>query len=224
MKQLSIILFFFVAVLISSCGSDNGDVKTEMSFAEIGSSSQSKAMELKPKEFVSWVRDPENGFLRTKQIDEFEFSVQYKPYEYITCLEERKENIEAEIVKNKTEELKGMTYFDLIISAGGNNGELLKYKLPKNSDYPNRIDYYSFNFQKDIFLVQNNDTIPCSMFHFERTFDIAPYAKFLLAFPVTDSKSKEATVLFYDKIFDKGMIKISFDKQALSKVPKLETI
>lgn len=99
----------------------------------------------------------------------------------------------------------------------------MKYDLGSGADYKGRVEYYAFKFEKDIIMVTGNDTIPCSIFHFERTFDVAPYSSFLLGFkiPVKD-KRKDRTIIIDDQIFNKGTVKFLFSEKRISTLPKLE--
>src|ERR1019366_9230680 len=54
------------------------------------------APSMEVKEYVKWIQDIKNGFKKEKTIDDITFSVQYKPYEYIVCQEERKEELRSE--------------------------------------------------------------------------------------------------------------------------------
>lgn len=175
-------------------------------------------------DFVQWVQNPENGFRKEKKMDDLTFSVQYKPYEYIVCMEERKEEIKDTLMKNRIGEINGMQYYDLKISLNEGAGELLKYQLASPQQYTERVNYFAFNMQNNIQLVEGNDTLPCSLYHFERAYDAAPSGTFLLGFQVTKNKlSQEKTLLVYDKTFNKGMLKFTFRKKDLKNLPKIKT-
>lgn len=218
------LLFLFTCLIfLFSCKNDKDGLNSDKELATIGVSENAETLE--PQEYVAWVQNPENGLKRNKEMNDITFSVQYKPLEYIVCIEERKPEIEDSIVKQKVNELSDMQYFDLRISLNEGAGELLKYKLTSQQQYSQRVDYFAFGMQKDIILVEGKDTIPCALYHFERAYDVTPTSTFLLGFNLSKKVSSEnKTLIIYDRTFNKGMIKIAFDKNELEKLPKLKTV
>ena len=216
------IITLLILVIVFSCGKTN----KESSIGNDNSSSVNKStfetIELFPSEYVRWVQNKDNGFFKEKTIGEITFSLLNKPAEYIICQEERKDDIKTETVKNKTAELGDMNYYDLKISLENGQGELLKHKLASSAEYNERVKYFAFDMQKDVIMIQGNDTVSCAMFHFERVFDTAPQAVFLLAFP-KQNNTEEKTIVFHDKIFGKGIIKFNYREKDILRLPKLKT-
>lgn len=223
MKQQSTWILYGLMILLWSCG--NKESVTNSIAAENGYVPLKEATVLSTQDYIAWVRDVDNGLKKEKTIDDLLFSVQYKPYEYIVCLEEKKEALQDSLVKKKTEELSNMQYYDFKISLTEGSGELLKHQITSPQQYDQRINYFAFGMQKDIQLVEGTDTLPCSLYHFERTYDIAPSSTCLLGFPVNTKKSStEKTLLVYDRTFNKGLLKFTFFTDALKKQPKLKTL
>ena len=100
---------------------------------------------------------------------------------------------------------------------------LLKYDLHSRKEYEDRVNYFAFGMQNDIRLVQGGDTLPCQLFHFERVYDVAPYATFLLAFPLGKDYSSDKTLVLFDHGFNKGILKFFFDGRDIKNVPQVET-
>jgi hypothetical protein len=178
---------------------------------------------LAPYDYVKWVKDEKHGFKKEKKIDDILFSVQYKPINYIICLEEGKNTIDDSVVKTKTKELDNMQYIDFKISIPSEQGEILKYKLNATSNYQDRVNYFAYKMQQDIQLVEGSDTIPCSLYHFERAYDVAPLSTFVLGFPLDKTYKGNRTFIYHDKIFQKGIIQFEFQEQDFQSIPKLET-
>lgn len=179
---------------------------------------------LYPGEYIAWIKDPAHSFYQEKIIRDISFSALYKPYEYIACQEQRTDSIKETTLVKYREELGGMQYFDLRIAISGGTGELLKHQLNSAGDYEKRVDYFAFDMQNDIRLIEAGDTLPCSLFHFERIYDVAPYSSFLLGFPVSGKKSESKTLVFHDKVFNKGIIKFVFNAKNIATLPKLKTL
>ncbi len=180
---------------------------------------------LSVKDYIMWMQDLKNGFRKEKNMGDLNFILQYKPYEYIICMEEREEKIYDTLLKSRINDLSGIQYYDLKILLNEKEGELLKYNLSSNDEYEKRIKYFAYEMQNDIELVEGNDTLPCILYHFERTYDVAPYCTVLVGFNKKEGDSeKQRTFLFHDKTFNKGLLKFTFKENRLKNLPKLETI
>ncbi len=226
MKAKRHLLLLLIISLLGSCRSnDRSGVSFEFNNF-FGEKDLAKNETLIPSDYVRWVQESDNGLIHKKTIGDLDFSLQYKPYDYIISMEERSDSIRASIQKEKLVELEGMEYYDFKIKLNSENGELLKHNLKSTDEYKKRVEYFAFTMQNDIWMVDGNDSIPCSLFHFERGYDAAPYSTFLIGFPIRAIKNSNAekTFVYYDKNFDKGIIKFTLDKNKLVNIPKLKTI
>ena len=216
------IIFLLIFVSVFSCGKSYKESSIGNSTSSSVNKSAFESKELFPSEYVKWVQNKDNGFLKEQTNGDMTFSLLYKPIDYIICQEERKDDIKTESVKTKTAELGGMDYYDLKISLDKEQGELLKYKIAAPAEYNERVKYFAFDMQKDVMMIHGSDTISCAMFHFEREYDAAPEAIFLLAFP-KHNKIGKRTILFHDKVFGNGIIKFDYSGKEISRLPKLKT-
>jgi len=222
-------IFFFIIVLflLFSCtknyreGKPNAVSSKQLSQKEIANRS---ALILDPIDYVRWVNEKENNLVFQKSIDNIQFSILFKPIDYIICKELRKDQISEAEYENIKSQLGDLQYFDLRVKVNGFNEEFLKYNLSSSSDYDRKVNYCAFQMQSDIKIVEGLDTIPCSLFHFERAFDVVPYGEFILGFEKSNRPAKEKTFILYDKIFNKGIVKFTFDVSNITHLPKLRTI
>lgn len=217
--------------LLSACNSSfTGNVSADGSSSSLpyARSEESKIAsaneKLVPAQYVRWVEDEQNGLKKEKTIDDIIFSAQYKPAQYVVCEEERKDSITGSEVQKKLGELGGMQYYDLKITLKSGQGELLKYNLSSAEQYQDRVNYFSFGMQKDIQLVDGNDTLPCLLYHYERVYDVAPYGTFILGFAPGKNPKANKTLLLFDKGFNKGIVKLYFEEKDIEYVPQLQTI
>lgn len=179
-----------------------------------------------PSELVRWVQAEANGFRQTKTLDEIDFVLQYKPSAYLVCQELKSDSIPKKLYQEKLKQYTGIHYFELKIRLNNEMNELLKHKIKSSQDYKNRVEYYSFNMCKDLCLVVGSDTIPCTHFHFERSFEASPNSTFLVGFPINERTRKidELTFVYRERIFEKGVVKFTFNINKLVNIPKLKTI
>jgi hypothetical protein len=214
------ILSILTLLQISGCSRLNGTNGT----SNANGVSMGIREELNPTAYVQWCEDPANGLQKNKQIEDLTYSLFYKPAEFIALQEEKTEHLSGQVLKKKMAELDGLDYYDFKIQLTKDEGELLKHKLSSPDEYQERLNYFSFNMQQDIKMIEGLDTVSCALFHFERAYDVAPYAIFLLGFPKGEKDFASKTFFYQDNVFHKGIIKFTFTKDELGSLPKLKTI
>lgn len=119
---------------------------------------------------------------------------------------------------------QGKLYFNLELSIDGFNEELMHYRPdPSGSEaaFEERVSYYSFGMQKDIcIVVAEKDTIPCTMYHYERNYGVSPNNRFMLGFEASGLKN---AVLVYDNPYlPTGPVKFALSEQDLSSHPQIK--
>lgn len=181
-------------------------------------------IQLMPRDFVSWVRNRDNNLLQTIKHDKIEFSLQYKPKDYVACLEMKKNSLSAKELSEITSELGEYLYFDFTINILNYNNEFLKYNLIDDNQYQEKVKYCAFEMKKDIKLINGNDTLSCVLFHFERAFNIVSQGTFLLAFENLKNKNERVSFVYFDKLFNSGSIKFDFESGCFTKIPQLKTL
>src|SRR5260221_13135459 len=162
------VFYSIIITLLYSCQQISSDKAVNEKFSKASSKGElldRSRLELLPKEYVSWVKYDNNGLSKSRNIDNIQYSVLFKPVDYITCMELRKEEISKTEYNKKKNELGDMQYFDLTIKVNGFQEEFLKYDLTSKEEYNDRVNYCAFKFQNDISLYDGKDSIPCSLFH-----------------------------------------------------------
>ncbi len=179
---------------------------------------------LNPPEYVCWCQDSENDLKKTKHIEDITYFLFYKPAEYVIAEEQKTKTISTKIYSKKIAELEGLDYYDFKIQLTSDEGELLKHQLGTTAEYEQRLNYFAFDMQRDIKIIEGIDTLDCALFHFERAYDVAPYAVFVLGFPKSGKDITDRTIFYQDNVFHKGIIKFTYTKEELTRIPKLKTI
>lgn len=171
-------------------------------------------------EYTVFCEEQNNCLHSVKQVGDFNFEAFYKPINYLS-LKELNNNINEDTFNEKKKEYGNMEYFSFKLSAKDNHEELLKYNLSNENEYYQRIEYFSFKAQSDFKLISNTDTVLCSLFHFERTFNLVPHITFILGFPKTvTSKINTLKIMYDDKVFNNGKIILGFDTEEINKIPQ----
>jgi len=216
--------FYITCLLGLICVSCTGSFSQEGQILNSTNSSLQTKAELAPVEYVNWCQDKENSLKKSKELGDITFSLQYKPAELMACIEEESTEIDTDTLSKKVREFDELEYYDFKIEITSGQGELLKYDIGSAQEYNQRVNYFAFQMQHDLKLLDGSDTLDCKLFHFERAYDVAPYATFLLAFPKGKGIDGEKTFFYQDKVFNKGIIKFTYQKSDFKNLPKLKTV
>ncbi len=173
-------------------------------------------------EYMQYVEKENNGLKHIKQIGDMSFQMQYCPTEYLLLNEYKTEYLPHEVVEERLINNDSMLFFKLRIKADGSN-DVLNYQIDSGDDYYARVQYLSYGFEENIALVQGIDTIFPALFHFERTYGIAPFADFMLAFNAGIGEDDSFQILVDDKVFDNGLLKFSYKEEDIRTIPELIT-
>lgn len=159
-------------------------------------------------DYKSWLKSNESRHYASKELGGIKFSALLETpiYSFIKA-EGFSEKMKFDD-SNYSDQIR--IEFELTALAG--NGELAKYDVSGRDEYNERVNYYSFKFQDDIFLVLDADTVPCGMAVWEREFNAAPRIKHQLLFTKPEGRKSfnDIQMVFYDRIFDNGIVKLKF--------------
>lgn len=201
MQGIKKLPFFFLFLLLTSCGKDA----------------------LLPSDYIAWVNDANNSLLKTKSIVPLEVEVLYKPLPYIIANEQRTNKIDKTVYEARIKELKGLQYYTLKLGITGGKLDVTNYEVNDNGQQQDRLNYLSFAMQKDIKLVEQGDTLSCVLYHFERSYDIVSYRTFVLAFEEKETNRLTDKTLILDlPYFKTGPIKLNYKIADLEAIPNLK--
>jgi hypothetical protein len=175
---------------------------------------------LSPKYYVDWVENENNGLSLSKEFNDVDFQILYKPINYIVAKEYLNGNLKKENISKRLLELGNMQYFTLRIKSKSSN-ELLNANISNENEYYQRLEYFMGPMQDDIKLIENNDTIPCAIHHFERSYGLAPYNNFVIAFASSKINNSDKYFVFEDKILGTGTVTFKIKQQDINNIPNL---
>lgn len=235
LKRYSVIVVLLLAVYSAGCNSNPEFANADQSSATkeeqgilgglMNNLTPSNSVEV--LDYVKWVEDPENGLVKTKKLEKYRYSLLYKPTDYMIAKDLASFKISKVQYDSLQELYKGFEYYTFSIEDTSFQDELIKSGLTSRGEYDQRLMYYSFEMQKDIQLISGTDTIPCSMLHYERTFNISPKANFMIGFPVVTKTNKpeeivSKTLVYEDKVFKTGIVKLRIEDEALKEIPAIK--
>lgn len=199
MKNLQLIILIGVSLFFLSCG-------TEV---------------LQPGDYISWMETEDNGFIKSKTIENLEYKIQYKPTTYVAV---KNAKGDADVFSKEMKELGDLQYFTFQIKALTGQQSPLKYNLRTEEEYYERIKYFSFDIQRDLKIIEGNDTLNCVLSLFERTYNISPTSTFSLAFEKSKSTEVEfdKEFLYRDRVFNAGPIRLQIEEEDIKDIPELK--
>ncbi len=177
------------------------------------------------KEYIEWIENEQHEFRRTVQTDNLLYEVTLCTPEYIIAKEFRSSVIEKQSFKKRLTELAGLQYFKLRIKLTKSNSDVLAYNLEGGQQgYYQRVDYLSYGVDENLKLIQNSrtDTLRPALYHMERTYGVAPFIDFLVAFPLDSVGTDPHKVFMYnDLVFGSGVVRFDFNTDKIKNSPKL---
>lgn len=164
--------------------------------------------------YLKYVEDKNNGLQVSKDIKDIRYSVQYKPAQYI-LLKER-------VAESNANDLAGMQYYTLQYSLVDKSKDIMRAHIEKQNEYYERVNYFSFGLQNDIYVVEDKDTLDCKLFNYVRSYGLSPMADFVLGFNETPGKeTSDKTFVIEDNIFGGGIIKLKINQEDILNIPEL---
>ena len=151
------------------------------------------------QEYISWLQNSENGFHQQRTINTITLDVQYADSTYQVI----KDNVENPVAH----------VFYIHLLGNDNNRELVSAVSAEN------YSYFSFSFEKDIYIEQENKKYPCKLFHYEQSHGKLGELYFIVGFELENSKSSPIKLVINPEPLQTGPVKFTFD---LSKLPLVE--
>jgi hypothetical protein len=171
-----------------------------------------------PSLFVSRVNDPKGDYFSVRDYEEqgIRLEVVYKPGEYNALMQASGDDFSKERYAEALEGERASLRFDFRISALEAGYDILKDTLLP-ADYTRRIEYLTGALGEDIYLKTGSDSLDCSFFHFERTYNAIPYNNFLLGFELRREDVKEdIEIVYQDRLFGLGRVVFKFPKNLIN--------
>lgn len=197
MKQITLYIFLIGLFTLTACGS-----------------------RLSPIDYVHYVENPDNGLLVSSKINGVKYTLQYQPIDYLVMLELKSFSIPPEIFKEQYDRFKGMEHY--VFHVDTKDVESLILKSGDTSKNKNSLmEYFNFQVQKDIKLVEGSDTIPCGIAECESSMGMLPYYSLVIGFPNREYTG-DREFLFTNKRIGTGEVKLLVKGQSIQNLPKLK--
>lgn len=173
------------------------------------------------KQLHMWVSDEANGLIQRVENENFIWEVHYQPLEYMIAKEAKGKELTKDEYNKIKERKKGLQYFKIKIQSK-RTGNILTNSPTMQEVNDARLQYFLNEFDKDILLIDNNDTLVSSLYHFERNYNALNHNNVLIAFK-NDSSKTDKKIMFLDRVLGLGLQELTFRKEDIEKTPILKT-
>lgn len=173
----------------------------------------SNVEELSKEDYLEYLTDSDNGFLKQRKIGDVLIEIQYMSPEALAIFNIK--NDESKF-QEALDETKGMSYYKMKLSAEGKSLEDFLLESGVN----NPLYYLSYGLEKEIYLEMGDENINVKLFHFERSSGLTNFKTFMLGFdrPITEAN----TFVIDAEGLNTGPVKIIFNKSDIDNLPKLK--
>lgn len=173
MKGIAIILLLIVSVACTSKKTEFNDVK----------------------ELETYVNNPENGYILSKESDDLLFELKFTPA------------FEDEETPQCTAQLR---------ISRKDGGSVLDFGGVSKQEALQREGYLSFDLKKDVSIDENGSQTPAIFHHYERNYGLKPSVDILFNFMNLEPK-EDVYFTYRDELFGQGLIRIKLEKELFTK-------
>ncbi len=177
---------------------------------------------LTPMEFAQYCNDSRNGLIQSEEKNEVRIELKYLPKE-LMALHEFHGEFDRYSFDSVLETYHGIKYFNLKLIPVDKKTDVLLLNAQSKDQYYQRVQYFSSMINQDLEMVIGKDTIPCSIHHYERTYQLSPVVELMIGFEDKKPELNEnISIIYDDKIFALGKIIMKIEGDKISKIPALK--
>lgn len=195
-------LSFLLIIILSACGKSS----------------------LNPKDYMAWFKGGKHGLTQTKEVYPLEVKVHYQPIDALFLKEQiDPKALSKEAYQKRLKDFEGSQYYTLELGLEKNLSQsIVDWGIQNSQQQEQRMKYLSYGMKKHIYLVEDQDTLSCALYHFERSYDLGRSRNFVLAFEQKEERILSDKLFVFDSpVFGTGPIKLKFKSADLQKIPRL---
>jgi len=170
------------------------------------------------------VINKERGLRVEEKYGPVTLAARYRPIEELIVEGLHDRNLDDSLYHSLYNKHKDLQYFTFTVSSDETK-EILSHNNMEEDSYFQMLDYLSNGIQNDFYLVENGDTLPCLLCHYERNYGLTSLNRISLAFQnkhKTNMKYTGDKILAYeDKLFDIGLVHFKIREESLNNLPIL---
>ena len=177
--------------------------------------------QLAPAEYVRFVEDKDNGFVRETVIDQWTYRAKYKPAGYIYLQESGPQKASSQALKERCDQLKDWVFFNVYVQH-----ETVKRMSPLRlvcqnlEEYNEALDHYLNLNQRNFQLITSKDTLYPELYVFENSYNLSPQDVFVVGFRTgVTGKQDGMTLAYHDELLRNGIVKFRFEAEQTAAEP-----
>ncbi len=178
---------------------------------------------LTESKLINYIKNPDNGLIQNKAINEVEIRVYYRPSDLLVAQElKAKGKVTDSLIKAYRGEYGNNLYFAMSIMKGG--GEVLSSFAGNRQEYGAMVQQLAFGLdQKVLMTTSSGDTLHLLDYIFPRTYGHAPTTDLLFVFENKKLDNSEWISLKLEEFgLSTGDLRFKFYTKDLKRVPKLK--
>jgi hypothetical protein len=160
------------------------------------------ACDLSPAEKQAWARDYSNGLHVRNVKGGLVYDVQYTPGWFVET-------------NSMSSQENAIQQYWLEITEEGTGASIIEYEAASHEQLQQRVYYFSYQFEQDIYLEEAGVKLPCVLYHLEKDRGLGQGDRFVLGFE--DSvKSDEAVLVIASDYINSIPLRIKISKKSPS--------
>lgn len=169
-----------------------------------------------------YLRDEDNGYLQTKKVNGYEFSILYKPTDLLV-----EQELDDSITPEKIMQLrdKYKKYLYLVLSISKNNKELLSVTPKNRQEFGAMVNELAFGMGNKVHLyTQKKDTLELLDYNYPRMYGMSRATTMMFVYPRDKKylKDKYLNVAIEDLGTYTGEVKFKIPTKKIKNEPKLK--
>ncbi len=173
------------------------------------------------QELLTYISDPSNGLQKKEQKNGCDIEAVYRPADLIVFQEIKGTSFSSPQIDSMKNYYQEFSYFLLRLSRDGKEITIPYASDPVKFNQVN--DYLGFTIGKDVYLIQDHDTVKVHDFIHTRTFGSSPSSDVLFAFKIDLKKRNEQVrLIFDDHQFGLGFNEFLFEARDIKSAPSID--
>lgn len=195
MKWTNSIFMLLIATLLSSCNRP-----------------------LDREAYIGWLTAEKNGLRNVQSVSDHYFDLQYQPAEMV-YLQRYPKNDRPQAERNvELEGIAALQYYTLTVGLADTGEDFIFSGTSDPTERQNRIYYFSYPFQDDIYLLENGEKLSPVLFHFERSMDMKSSRTFVMGFENKATGPGVVSFVVESPFFGPEPITLKINKGAIKKL------
>lgn len=183
---------------------------------------QPVSYQLEIPDYLQWVKEDDHSWRQTKEVGDYRVEVLLHPPEYQLLQEYAGAVMSAVTWDSITQVPPTYQYATLRIGSADEQTPLLRKNTEDAFSYQARVQYLAFELQQALTLRSDSSNNPCVLYHFERSFDLAPFVTCMIAFPAPVDAESDWTIRWEDNHFGMGPLQFRFPASRNAQQPTVK--